>query len=82
VFRLNGAYNIEWRVGDFRYLHSFSNGMRYELAIHEGLKVEDPNSDPSAELYDINSQQLGSSFADAFDFATTVQSRLCWYPKV
>lgn len=60
-----------WWSAGAKFHHTFGEGWRYDLMISEGLKTEDPNSDPSAEPFNIKSGKQKASFADAYDLAVT-----------
>lgn len=65
-----------WFAGGVMYSHSLGNGLSYDLMISEGLKTDDPNADADADPFDLKAGKQKTSFADAFDLATT--ARLVW----
>jgi len=60
-----------WWSGGVQLKHYLSNGIRYNVMISEGLKTDDPNSDLSADPFDLKAGKQKTSFADAFDLAVT-----------
>jgi hypothetical protein len=65
-----------WFAGGVMYSHSLGNGLSYDLMISEGLKTDDPNASADADPFDLKAGKQKTSFADAFDLATT--ARLVW----
>lgn len=60
-----------WWSGGAKFDHEFGAGWRYDIMVSEGLKTEDPNSDPSAEPFNLKLGKQKASFADAYDLAIT-----------
>ncbi|WP_018415411.1 porin [Teredinibacter turnerae] len=50
---------------------SFANGFSYDVMLSEGLKTEDPTSDPDAEPFNLKAGKQKASFASAYDLAVT-----------
>lgn len=65
-----------WFAGGVMYSHKLGNGLSYDLMISEGLKTDDPNASADADPFDLKAGKQKTSFADAFDLATT--ARLVW----
>ncbi|MCG8313904.1 MAG: OprO/OprP family phosphate-selective porin [Pseudomonadales bacterium] len=64
-----------WWSNGIKLAYVQGNGFSYDLMIHEGLKTEDPTSDPNAEPFNIKSGKQKGSFADAYDLAVTGRVR-------
>ena len=64
-----------WWSNGVKFAYVQDNGFSYDLMLHEGLKTEDPNSDPNAEPFNIKSGKQKGSFADAYDLAVTGRVR-------
>jgi len=60
-----------WWSAGMGVTHELSNGLSYDLMIHEGLKTEDPNSNLKAEPFNLKKGKQKSSFADGFKLAVT-----------
>lgn len=60
-----------WWSGGVKFAHRFDNGFSYDLMLSEGLKTEDPNSDPAAEPFNLKLGKQKASFASAYDLAMT-----------
>ncbi|MCK5918217.1 MAG: porin [Cocleimonas sp.] len=60
-----------WWSAGMGVSHALSNGLSYDLMIHEGLKTEDPNSNLKAEPFNLKKGKQKSSFADGFSLAMT-----------
>lgn len=61
-----------WSTG-VMWSKQFKNGLQTDIMIHEGLKTDDPNATTGADPYDIKGGKQKSSFATAYDLATTVR---------
>ena len=60
-----------WFSAGIGLTHKLDNGLSYDLMLHEGLKTEDPNSNASAEPFNIKKGKQKGSFASGFDLAMT-----------
>jgi hypothetical protein len=52
---------------------SFDNGVTYDLMVSEGLKTDDPTSNPNAEPFNLKQGKQKASFAAAYDMAVTAR---------
>lgn len=60
-----------WYSAGIAFNQSLANGFSYDVLVTEGLKTDDPNSDPSADPFYLKGGKQKASFADAFDLAVT-----------
>ncbi|WNO10642.1 porin [Teredinibacter sp. KSP-S5-2] len=60
-----------WYSAGISWVHAIDNGISYNLMLSEGLKTEDPNSDPNADPFDLKAGKQKASFADAHALAIT-----------
>ena len=64
-----------WYSAGIAFNHQLDNGVSYDVLVTEGLKTDDPNSDPEADPFDLKAGKQKASFADAFDLAITARAR-------
>lgn len=69
-----------WFSSGIGISHELDNGLSYDLFVHEGLKTEDPNSNPAAEPFNIKKGKQKSSFADGFDVGVTARMKYTGKP--
>lgn len=60
-----------WYVTGASFNHQFSNGLSYDVMVSEGLKTDDPTSDPLADPFYLKGGKQKGSLADAYDLAVT-----------
>lgn len=60
-----------WYSAGIAFNQSLDNGLSYDVLVTEGLKTDDPNSNPSADPFYLKGGKQKASFADAFDLAVT-----------
>lgn len=64
-----------WFSAGLSFTHNLRGGFSYDLLVTEGLKTDDPNSNPAADPFDLKAGKQKASFADAFDLAVTGRLR-------
>ncbi|TVZ38170.1 hypothetical protein P886_2524 [Alteromonadaceae bacterium 2753L.S.0a.02] len=62
-----------WYSAGTSIKQNFESGFSYDLMISEGLKTEDPTSDPDAEPFNLKAGKQKASFAAAYDLALTAR---------
>lgn len=68
-----------WSTG-VQWVFQSDSGIQTDVFIHEGLKTEDPNADTQAEPFNLKAGKQKSSFATAYDLATTVRIKYTGTP--
>lgn len=72
-----------WWSAGVKFNHSFTNGFKYEVMFSEGLFGEDPEQITTGTVpdpFDLRAAKQKSSFATAYDFATTVKASYVGIP--
>ncbi|MGK0271412.1 MAG: outer membrane murein-binding lipoprotein Lpp [Cocleimonas sp.] len=69
-----------WFSTGLALTHELDNGLSYDLMVHEGLKTEDPNSNPAAEPFNIKKGKQKGSFASGFDLGLTARVKYTGKP--
>ncbi|MCP5349872.1 MAG: hypothetical protein H7A10_02705 [Oceanospirillaceae bacterium] len=62
-----------WYSAGLQYIYKNENGLRVDLMLSEGLKTDDPSTDPSLDPFNLKNGKQKGSFADAYDLAMTAR---------
>lgn len=69
-----------WFASGLMYRQRFESGISYDVFISEGIKTDDPTTNANNDPFDIKAGKQKSSFASAFDLATTARIRYTGIP--